>query len=62
MKETCYFQVSCLQWELLLQLFRFGSHLPVALDEGMLSSVYQINAFLRNCFASSDEINKSVLR
>lgn len=39
MKETCYFQVSCLQWELLLHLFRFGSHLPMALDEGVIQHV-----------------------
>lgn len=58
MKETCYFQITCLQWEPLLQLFRFVFHFPVALDEGVLSSVCQIDALLRNCFAACDEINK----
>lgn len=32
MKGTCYFEVSCLQWKPLLQLFGFGSHLPVAAE------------------------------
>lgn len=61
MKGTCYFEVSCLHWKPLLQLFRFGSHLPVA-AEGMLSSVCQTYALLRNCFASFDEINKQIPR
>lgn len=62
MKETCYFQVSCLQQELLLQLFKFGSYVPVALDGGTLSRACKIDAFLRNCFAYSDEISKLILR
>lgn len=59
MKGTCYFKVSCLQWKPLLWLFRFASHLPVA-AEGMLSSVCQTDALLRNCFVSFVEINKQI--
>lgn len=61
MKGTCYFEVSCLQWKPLLQLFRFGSHLPVV-AQGMLSSVCQTDALLRNGFASFDKINRQIPR
>lgn len=61
MKGTCYSKVSCLQWKAPPQLFRFGSHPPVV-AAGMLSSVCQTDALLRNGFASFDEINRQIHR
>lgn len=58
MKGTCY---SKSVFAVILQLSRFGSDLPVA-AEGMLSSVCQTDALLRNGFASFDDKNRQIPR
>lgn len=62
MKQSCYFQVSCMQWELLLQLFTVRSHLPVDLDENVLHSVsHRCLAQKLFCFFWQNKLNSLII-
>ena len=62
MRQSCYFQVSCMQWKLLLQLFILGSQLPVAHDENAFCSVSQgCLAQKLFCFLWQNKLNSQII-